>query len=181
MFDWGYVCYLSLKIYSLFIERFPPFLFFRCFLFYSVLSHSARFHSAEGMVVIIVKDMLSLSSERTDKWREKFVYVVETFLVYFRIANRKAYCLNQSLTFPSITETASPYMKTTGSVEYLSLLYVWIPLRCHRHSTLYWTNPISFKWARKACLFNSVKSKKGSSSSHIQQFQRQISEARIRF
>jgi len=35
-----------------------------------------RFHSAEGMVVISVKDMLLLSYERSDKSRERFLYVV---------------------------------------------------------------------------------------------------------
>jgi len=41
-----------------------------------MLSYSVRFHSAGGMVVISVKDMLTLSSERTDKSLERFVYVV---------------------------------------------------------------------------------------------------------
>jgi hypothetical protein len=47
-----------------------------------VRSYSVRFHSAEEMVVISVKYMLSLSSERTDKSRESFVYVVSRLEAY---------------------------------------------------------------------------------------------------
>jgi len=53
-----------------------------------MLSYSVRFHSAEGMAVISVKDMLSLSSGRTDKLRERLVYVVsrcEAFTFVFPI------------------------------------------------------------------------------------------------
>jgi hypothetical protein len=76
-------------------------------------------------------------------------------------------------------------MKIAGYVEYLSILYVWIPLtlplsldfvRCDD-----WAIPISFKWTKKVCLFNSVKSKKEFSSRYIEQFQRHFSEARITF
>ena len=58
-----------------------------------MLSYSVRFHSAEAMVVITVKDMLSVSSERTDKSRERFVYVVsrlEAFTFLLPIEKRTA-------------------------------------------------------------------------------------------
>jgi hypothetical protein len=132
------------------------FLFFWCFLFYSMLSYSVRFHSAEGMVVISVKDMLSLSSERTDKSRERFVYVVsilEAFTFVLPIEKLTAWTNHISLNYgnsQSVHENIRLCRIFVPSVRVNSLT---LPLSFDFVRCDDWANPISFKWARKVCLF----------------------------
>jgi hypothetical protein len=166
-----------LKIYSLFIEYFPRILFFRYFLFCSMLSYSVRFQSAEGMVVISVKDMLTLSSERVEKSLERFVYVVsrhETFTFVLLIEKRTAW--TKYLLFLNYGNSQSLHEDNRLCRIFVSSVCVnnlKLPSSLEFVRFDDWANSISFKLTKKVCLFNSVKKKKWSSSRHIQQFQSQ--------